>query len=237
MAASTTNEAISFVIPLKNRTCFTVRYREEDVVLRLFENNMRQLASLFDAASDTWEVVVVDYCSTDVADLRGLLASILPEKVVITFISVGDPLFNRGRARNVGWRAAQHDVIFFLDADMEIRTRKLLEDVQEHVVRNDAALFPICYSYRNPQHTTGYKRASGTGNVIISRARIPRAGFPEYSSWGNEDGHFYKSVANKVRTYYGSGFVHQWHPNHRVFKDRYVRSKDSKVAQKAGANV
>lgn len=232
-----TNQAISFVIPLKNRTCFTVKYREKDVVLRLFENNMRQLASLFDPASDTWEVVVVDYCSTDVADLRGLLASILPEQVVITFISVGDPLFNRGRARNLGWRAARHDIIFFLDADMEIRTRKLLDDVQEHVVRNDAALFPICYSYENPQHTTGYMRSSGAGNVIISKARIPREGFSEYSSWGEEDGHFYKSVAKKMRTYYGSGFVHQWHPNDIVFKDRYVSSKESKVGQQASAGM
>lgn len=116
---------ISFVIPLKNRTRFFVKHNGQQVELRLFENNLKRLAHVFNAEVDTWEIVVVDYRSTDVRDLPKMIETIFSKEVKITYVRVEEPCFNRGQARNIGRLNAEHNVIFFLDADMEIRTRHL----------------------------------------------------------------------------------------------------------------
>ncbi len=82
------------------------------------------------------------------------------------------------------------------------------------MVKQNKVLFPICWSYKNPEHTEGWKRTEGTGNVIQKKETIVR--YVNNKKWGHEDKinyeHFVK-VKKAHRTYYDQGFVHQWHPN------------------------
>lgn len=218
------NAPISIIVPLKNRTKFDVVHDKHVLTLRLFENNVKSLASLYKPEVDAWELVVADYNSDDVPDLQQYLQDLAGAIPVRVLQQKGN--FNRGFARNRGAEAASYDVLFFLDADMEIRTRELFEDIQKHVVGNNVALFPICYSYRNPQHTIGYRRTTGVGNCICTRvAFVESGGYAEYRFWGKEDNWLYDNMKRKLRTYYGVKFVHQWHPNSRAFKNRYATRK------------
>lgn len=70
-----------------------------------------------------------------------------------------------------------------------------------------------CWSYSNPEHTEGWKRDSGKGNVIQNKETI--IPYMKNKEWGGEDDknfdHFLKSGI-VYRTYYGEQFIHQWHP-------------------------
>jgi glycosyltransferase involved in cell wall biosynthesis len=210
-------------VPLKNRTRFTVTHGDKQLTLSLFANNVRALAKLYDRRVDTWELVIADYGSDDVPNLQEYLRTIAGDIPVRVLRQTG--LFNRGKARNAAARSASHDILFFLDADMEIRTRRFFDDIEKYLVRGGRALFPICYSYGNPEHTRGRSRKSGLGNCICTKQMYRNAGgFPEYSKWGREDTHFFMKFAATHREYYGQDFVHQWHPINRAFKDRYVRN-------------
>jgi glycosyltransferase involved in cell wall biosynthesis len=208
-------------VPLKNRTRFKVTRGKKQLTLPLFENNVRALARLYDRRVDTWELVIADYASDDVPNLQQYLQSIAGTIPVRVLQQPGP--FNRGKARNAAARKASHDILFFLDADMEIRTRRLFDDIERDLVRGGCALFPICYMYNTPQHTTGSSHAAGFGNCVCTKKMYRNVGgFPEYTTWGREDRHFFMKFRSTRRWYYGEGFVHQWHPISPEFKDKYA---------------
>jgi glycosyltransferase involved in cell wall biosynthesis len=219
---------ISFVITLKNRTRFTVEHEGRELTLTLLENNLRGLLSLVQP-TDKWEIVIVDFGSSDV-DLAAWFPT-LPQSphVSYTLVNAEGP-FNRGRGLNIGKQAAAHPVVFFFDADMLIRTRRLFDDIERLVVLERKVLFPICWSYSNPEHTEGWKRVWGLGNVVQRKSSV--LPYIEKDSWGKEDYLNYAKFCIKgtaVRTYYGEEYVHQWHPNDAEFKNRYyAQTEDSK---------
>lgn len=202
---------ISFITIIKNRTRIDVLDNGRRIELRLFENNLRSLISLIEE-SDQWEFIIIDFESTDVNMTE--FVNTLPRKPNLEFkVITLKGTFDKGHGLNCGPSYATNDVIFFLDADMMIKTRLLFNDIERYVVQGNKVLFPICWSYKNPEHTQGWKRDSGTGNVIQKRETI--VPYHNNKKWGNEDRLNYKYYINAklaYRTYYHRGFVHQWHP-------------------------
>ncbi len=212
--------AISFVTIIKNRTRFTVEHEGAKLELRLFENNLRALIRLVQP-TDKWEFIIVDFGSTDV-DLASWVTTLgAPPNMTFRVIPAEGP-FNKGRGLNIAIPLISHGIVFFMDADMEIRTRALFDDIRTVVQRGRKVLFPICWSYSNPAHTEGWKRDWGVGNVIQPTDTVRP--YVEKDSWGKEDWWnfcWYRDRGLAVRTYYGEGFVHQWHPNDLEFKNQY----------------
>jgi glycosyltransferase involved in cell wall biosynthesis len=211
---------ISFVITLKNRTRFTVEHEGQTLTLTLLEKNLRGLIALLQP-TDKWEIVIVDFGSDDVNLTEWLPSLSMPANMTHKLVPTTGP-FNRGRGLNIGKQAASHPIVFFFDADMLIRTRRIFDDIERLVVAQRKVLFPICWSYSNPEHTEGWKRVWGLGNVIQRKGSV--VPYIEKDSWGKED---YLNFANfcmkgsAVRTYYGEDYVHQWHPNDMEFKNKY----------------
>jgi hypothetical protein len=80
-------------------------------------------------------------------------------------------------------------------------------------VKENKVLFPICWSYKDPDHLTGWKRDSGLGMVAQQRNTV--IPYIDNKCWGREDDHnyaYYNQRKLAVRTYYGDSYVHQWHP-------------------------
>jgi hypothetical protein len=203
---------LSFITVIKNRTNIKVSHNKKLLELHLFENNLRSLISLIQP-SDQWEFVIVDYESTDVN--MSEFVDTLPKSDNLTFkVFTVKGVFDKGAGLNYGASLVTNPIVFFLDADMMIKTRSLFDDIETFVVQQNKVLFPICWSYKNPEHTQGWKRGEGTGNVIQKRETI--VPYVNNKEWGHEDTKNYKyfiKVKQAHRTYYDKGFVHQWHPN------------------------
>lgn len=211
---------ISFIIVIKNRTKIKIKHNDEEIVLELFKNNLDSLLGLH-REGDIWEFIVVDFKSDDV-DMAAFLRETIKTPGCSYKHVVVDGKFSKGKGLNISVNHATHDILFFLDADMMIKTRKLIDDIQEYVVKKDMPMFPICYSYSNPKHTAGWKRSSGTGNAVYKKSDfLP---YMENKRWGNEDSINCKrisSIKNISRPYYEDNFVHQWHPNNSLFKNQF----------------
>lgn len=203
---------ISFVTIIKNRTKIQVSHNEQVIELRLFENNLRSLISLIQP-SDEWEFVIIDYESTDVN--MNEFVNTLPKKENLEFkVFTVKGTFDRGGGINYGTTLVTNPIVFIIDADMIIKTRKIFDDIEQFIVQENKVLFPICWSYKNPEHNIGWKRAEGTGNVIQKRETI--IPYVNNKKWGHEDIKNYKHFVNAGiahRTYYEEGFIHQWHPD------------------------
>jgi len=204
--------SLSFVTIIKNRTNITVKHENKDINLKLFENCLRSVINLI-KPDDDWEYIIVDYESTDVC-MSDFIAS-LPTKPNLKFnIYTKNDKFNRGAGLNFGLSKATKDNTFVLDTDMMIKTREIFDDIHKYVVQQNKVLFPICWSYKDPEHLTGYKRDTGQGMVAQQRSTV--IPYMDNKSWGKEDGKnydFYNAKKLAVRTYYGDKYVHQWHPN------------------------
>lgn len=216
-------QPISFVTVIKNRTRINVAHNDNEIELCLFENNIKSLISLIEP-SDKWEFVIVDYESTDVN--MSEFINTLPKKDNLEFkVFTVKGTFNKGAGLNYAASLVTNQIVFFLDADMMIKTRALFNDIEEYVVKGNKVLFPICWSYKNPEHTQGWKRIHGVGNVIQRRETIVR--YIDNKKWGNEDTKNYEHfvrVKKAHRTYYDEEFVHQWHPD----EIRHIFYKKSK---------
>lgn len=213
---------ISFVVPIKNRTKFEVEYAGKKIILELFKNSLDSLMGLR-RYGDLWEFVVVDFKSDDVDMPSFLEGAINAPGCSYKHVSVEGP-FSRGRGLNIGFSHCSHEVLFFLDADMMMRTRSVLEDVHVYVEEQDCALFPICHSYRNPEHSSGWIRHTGFGNAAYKKSDFVR--YQENKRWGGEDVANYNEIRKSkkvIRKYYGEEFIHQWHPDNGAFKNRFCR--------------
>jgi hypothetical protein len=202
---------LSFVTVIKNRTELDILHGKKIVKLQLFKNNLLSLISLIQP-SDKWEFIIVDYESYDVN--MSEFVKTLPIKDNLEFkVFTIKGIFDKGAGLNYGASLVTNPVVFFLDADMMIKTRALFDDIETFVVKENNVLFPICWSYKNPEHTEGWKREEGVGNVIQRRETI--IPYINNKKWGNEDTNNYEYFLKKKmthRTYYDQEFVHQWHP-------------------------
>ena len=123
---------ISFITAIKDRTKFTVSHDNKQIELNLFENNLRSLINIIQP-TDLWEYIIVDFSSTDV-NMTEFINS-LPTKSNLHFkIFTLTEKFDRGMGLNYGAKLATHPVVFFYDADMMIRTRKLFDHIEKYVV-------------------------------------------------------------------------------------------------------
>jgi len=202
---------ISFVTIIKNRTRITVDHNGTEIELRLFENNLNSLISLI-TPSDSWEYVIVDFESTDV-NMREFIDT-LPKKdnLVFKIFTIKDT-FDKGAGLNYASDKISNDIVFFLDADMMIKTRKLFDDIETFVVRENKVLFPICVNYNDPTHSHGYKAPNGKGNVIQWKNTIMP--YRNNKKWGEEDVinfNYFEKLGQAYRTCYHNQFIHQWHP-------------------------
>jgi glycosyltransferase involved in cell wall biosynthesis len=205
---------LSFVITLKNR--INMKYNDGVTVhiMHLFEKNLASLCSII-KPEDEWEFVVVDFGSTDADVEEFLKSSLIHPNMTYKLIILNEP-FSRGKGLNVGIDNATHDIVFCYDTDMVINTYELFDDIQTYVVNEGKALFPICWSYHDITHTTGWKRDTGLGMVIYNKNIVTK--YIEKQTWGREDDINYKYFCDKgieMRTYYGQQYYHQWHPINR----------------------
>jgi hypothetical protein len=202
---------LSFIVVIKNRTNININYNNKIINLKLFENNIRQLIGLI-IPKDEWEFIIVDFNSTDV-NMNDFINE-LPKKDNISFnILKINEKFNKGRGLNIGLSSARNNITFCLDADMMILSRDIFDDIIKYVINENKVLFPICWSYKNPEHTDGWKRDTGKGNVIQNKNTI--IPYIDNFKWGKEDDHnydYYNKKSLVVRTYYAKNFIHQWHP-------------------------
>lgn len=210
---------ISFITAIKNRTKIQVEFQNQILNLELFKNNVTQLKKF--VGEENWEIVVVDFYSNDV-DMKSFLQETLNNTNISYKHILVDGPFSKGKGLNIGVEHASNDILFFLDADMMIKTEKIFKDIKEKVSEKSMALFPVCWSYNEPEHLTGYRRSNGCGNAIYKKEHfVP---YMENKKWGLEDVknyNYFRNIKKALRPWYGQDFVHQWHPNDSHFKNKF----------------
>ena len=210
---------ISICITVKNRSKVEVEGRE----LILFPNCIKSIVDSVQPSTD-YEVVVADWQSDDWPLNDWLEKSAAP--VSVNLVQIEGP-FNRGKGRNVATHGATGDYLFFLDADCTI-CPELLE-IGLKSMKAGKAFFPVVYSFNTPEHVSGSWSHFGYGNCMIKKEMLDLiGGWPEYSSWGKEDDHFYEKIATLTEVVREEvpGFFHQWHPDDLIWKNRYAEKAD-----------
>ena len=215
---------LSIVVIIKNRTRVPVTAGNErkHIVLRLFENNLDALFR-FVGPKDNWELVVIDFGSTDVDMKQFLEGKFAGSKNFVFKLHTLKEPFCKGKGLNIAKTLVSHDTVLFLDADMIITARTLIDNGLEHVSRHKV-YFPICKSFTDYTHSKSWDRETGTGNLMISREHLQLYRWIEYNRWGSEDVDFYKHFSTEnlaVRDNAGGSFFHQWHPDDYAFKNQY----------------
>ncbi len=225
-------QGLSIIVVIKNRTHIMCEYKSKTITLRLFENNLNSLLSLH-KPTDYWELIVIDFDSTDV-NMSQFLSDKFNDPVHTSHIntftyklqSIVGEKFCKGKGLNIGANVATHNTLFFLDADMQITTRDIFNYGIDAVTQDDKVYFPICNSYDAPDHKSYKIRSTGTGNVFISKADYQLCKWIENKSWGGEDTAFYnffKAKQMTTRNTAKGNFYHQWHPNSSEFKNKYYK--------------
>jgi len=193
--------------------------------VNLFNNNLKALSELL-TDDDTFEMIIMDNNSNDVI-MEDFVKQYERPNFTIRVIKDESEFFSKGALYNKAVQYAKYRLWFFLDADMQIKGRSLFDDIELQVVTNKRVLFPICWSYSNPEHTIGKKRLTGVGNVIMFKDMFEP--YIHNKKWGKEDDYIFEHNNNKgfaTRKYYGDEFIHQWHPTDMSFLNRYYEKKD-----------
>lgn len=219
------NEPITFFVAIRNRTSILVKHMGKLIRVNLFNNNLKSLSELI-TDDDTFEMIIMDNNSNDVI-MEDFVKQYERPNFTIRVIKDESEFFSKGALYNKAVQYATHRLWFFLDADMQIKGRALFDDIELKVVTNKRVLFPICWSYSNPEHTIGKKRLTGVGNVIMFKDMFEP--YIHNKKWGKEDDYIFEHNNNKgfaTRKYYGDDFIHQWHPHDMAFLNRYYEQKD-----------
>lgn len=220
---------LSIIVVIKNRTIINVSYNGKDYKLSLFANNLDCLFKLIQD-DEKWELIVVDFSSSDVdmkEYLQYMFRSYNKPNFTCELIQVNDEHFNKGKGLNIGGNAAKYETLFFLDADMKLTDRIMIDTAYTQTQLNNKVYFPVCLNYENPEHSHVTQRPSGKGNVFISKTNFALKSWPEYNQWGLEDDHFY-DYYDRIKMIFRDcpgTFYHQWHPNDVNFKNRYYKGK------------
>lgn len=216
---------LSIVVIIKNRTKVVVKQNGRRHTLRLFENNLNSLLNLIQS-TDVWQLVVVDFNSTDVnmGDfLKEKFTKAAKSNFTYTLHTLDDDKFCKGKGLNTASDLAKYENLLFLDADMLIKKKNLF-NYGYKFLKQGKAYFPICMSYTSPQHVKATLRRSGKGNVFITKTLMNTSKWGEYEKWGAEDTNFYnifKKQKLTVRNNVDKTFFHQWHPTNITWKNRF----------------
>jgi glycosyltransferase involved in cell wall biosynthesis len=217
---------LSICVTIKNRSRVNAMGRE----LELFPNCVRSIVEA--VPSDLCcELVITDWRSDD-WPLHEWIPSTV-ESMPATIVTLTGE-FSRGRGRNAAALAATSNWLFFLDADCLIGEALLVRGMD--LLVNDKAYFPVVYSYRDPDHLSGWWRDEGYGNCMLTRQVFEDSGrFPEYKFWGREDVQFFKRIAaaHDVVREKANGFYHQWHPDDFEWKNRFGQPSPFEVLKQA----
>lgn len=207
---------LSICLTVKNRS----RLQVNGHTLHLLPNCLKSVSSSVPKGMEC-ELVITDWKSDDWPLNEWLDHTVtgLPVKHVML---EGDH-FSRGRGLNEAAKAAKGDVLFFVDADSLLNADVIRNGLR--YVQEGRAYFPICYSFSDPDHRTGWWRDAGYGNCMVSRSMFETVkGWPEYYKWGKEDDDFKDRLSEnyEIAREEVPGFYHQWHPNELAWKDVYA---------------
>jgi len=204
---------LSICIPIYNRSKVDVGL---DQPLELFPSCLKSIVKSVDNLEH--EVFIYDYNSVDLP-LSNWVNGVTPNAKIVYS---EDSTFSRGRALNFCAKNAKYNNLLLLDADM-IVSSDLIECGVRHL-KNNVALFPVCYSYTNPGHTEGFWRHSGYGICFVTKKMVESVGgWLENANWGGEDMNFYMRIDKMYQTarIKVDNYFHQWHPDDFQWKNRY----------------
>jgi len=186
--------------------------------LLLFPNCVKSIVESVDR-NIPCELLVADFESDD-WPLREWLeqtADPIPIQIITT-----SGLFSRGKGLNLAARAAQGDILFFIDADSLLCPSIVYRGLS--FVQEGKAYFPVIFKFDGPEHKSGKWRHDGYGHCMINKAVYDLSkGWPEYDRWGTEDNDFFSRISTiqEIVREKVPGFYHQWHPDDLVWKNRY----------------
>jgi glycosyltransferase involved in cell wall biosynthesis len=203
---------LSICITCKNRS----KINYNNITLTPFPNLIKSLISFSNKLDDEIEFVVSDWNSTD-WPLKEWLPDLVSNKFDFQIINaVGT--FSRGEGRNIAFKYARGEKIFFVDADMEFKEKIVLDDAIKEI-NNDKVFFPICWSLF--KESGGWWRDTGFGNFAATKEKLKIIGdWQVRYVWGKEDTDIFRradKLFTVVREKY-IGFVHQWHPEEKNLK-------------------
>ena len=123
-------------------------------------------------------------------------------------------MMDRGLSRNIVGNMATGDYILWLDTDMII-DRKLIMEGLKTVYKNHI-FFPVCFYYLTVDNQYGFWANGGYGNVMMSRKIFKRNKWPQYPEHTlsyEEDSDFFKKLQKKYKTIELciDDYFHQYH--------------------------
>jgi glycosyltransferase involved in cell wall biosynthesis len=163
-----------------------------------------------------YELVVVDWCSTDVNIKEYLETTLQNTTLQWKLHSHPEAGFSRGKGLNLAANVATGDILFFIDTDMVFTGDQILVECIE-AAKNDYLVWPVCYKASDFTRLHLTAEWAGYGNCMMTKTNFKKYGpWEEIKRWGGEDTHFYQKVFKnaKIHRKLFSSFIHQWHSEH-----------------------
>jgi len=209
---------LSICTTIKNRS----KIHTDKGFIYPFPNCIESIASSLSLNSEV-ELVITDWESTD-WPLENWIESMLPS-IDIHLIDVQcDRGFSAGKGRNIAASQCNGEYIFFMDADMII-TREVIQYGLQ-ITNDNTVYYPtVLYEVDNGKQIIHH----GGGNVFMTKKTfIESGGWPEYWKHGFEDTDYVKTIRDKyeVKTNDELTIFHQWHPQTKLFKDKFSKGDD-----------
>ncbi len=221
---------LSICVQIKNRSRVKIR---KGIILTLFQDCIKSLNYRLDEANkikkNNVELVIVDFYSND-----KVIENWIYDKIDVDIQLIKcDKHFCRGLGRNIAYKNAKYDNIFFMDSDM--KTGENLIDYGISVLENNKVFFPYIFycRYLDCSKTRFVKRAFG--NNFIHREKVDAVnGWDEDMKWGKDDIKFYNKIKDKFKIHRGKRddykLYHMWHP--KTLRKRFQKSKIVKNKEK-----
>lgn len=207
---------LSICITIKNRSVVSI----DGSIKYIFPKCIESLCNIITKEDDV-ELVVADWCSTDIKMKEYLLTAHFPGSVQLLNLK-SKRGFSKGVGQNQAAAHAKSPVLFFLDADILVENRYIIEDGMSYCNRGEV-LYPKGWRRGDLEGKTGYP-FTGVGNFFIRRdTYIVTGGMPQYWSWGFEDFEFQKKLEQfnvKFHQIGYTGFTHQYHPEDVSWKNK-----------------
>lgn len=215
--------AIDICVTIKNRS--RVRVEETGKTLDLFPNCIKSMEQSLIAANLIKNATLyISNFGSDDHPLEEWIFNTAPSLKIYIIDKTDDKIFNRGKGLNIAAAHGSGDILCFMDTDMLLSKEFWQEGLL--AIKNNAAYFPICYSYNDSSHKDGWWRDSGFGMSMVKREWYNAVNkVDELQHYGLEDNYFVSKLSRLVRIYRPKvpNYYHQWHPNDRAWKERYIK--------------
>lgn len=208
---------LTICTPLKNRSAVET----DRGTLTLFPNCVRTACDALKELEVSFEWVIADHHSDD--DPPEMWMQGYCDDFTVLQL---EGHFNRGRALNEAVKASKYSNLCFLDADMLTSVEFFQHGLQNLTLNR--ATFPICWCFKDFEHSTGFWHNSAFGNCFVTKKMFEIVGgvIPK-TNWGLEDTNFFQ----KIRPLYSISrkneptLFHQWHPDSYEWKNRYFENR------------